>query len=122
MDPVGLNRMSNLTDVKEITDTSFKYKEIYWFNQPFGAKHPIAIDPPLQNDRMFAQQAAFTIHGTVPDPLEVHCANVIRKVILPRTALTGAAEFLTHANMNAYTIYPDIVNMARHIRRKVFHI
>jgi hypothetical protein len=38
---------------------------------------------------------------------------------LPSAAKQEAREFLKWANLDEYTIYPDIVGMARHIKRKI---
>lgn len=120
LDPLALNEMSGIDGIKEITDAAYLYKQIYWEHKPFLPTNPIALDPPLQTDRMFAQQATFTVHGGDPKSLGDQCPDVIRKVDLPRGALPGAREFLEYANLNAYSIYPDIVGMARHIRNKIF--
>jgi hypothetical protein len=69
---------------------------------------------------MFAQKGTFTIHGTDARPLEDQCPSVIRKVSLPTAAEEGAREFLEHSDFNIYTIYPDLVGMARYIRRRAF--
>lgn len=120
MDPLALNKMSGLDGIKEITDPAYLYKEIYWHHRPFVPTNPIALDPPLQTDRMFAQQATFTVHGRDPRSIGDQGPEVIRKVDLPKEALSGARQFLEYSNLNAYSIYPDIVGMARHIRKRVF--
>jgi hypothetical protein len=118
LDPAALNRASGLDGIKRIPRTGFEYKAVYWHNQPFAAHYPIAIAPTFKNERMIAQRGAFTVHGQDSSPVEELCPSAIRKVPLPGSALAGAREFLEYADFTSYTIYPDIVGMARHIRKK----
>jgi FRG domain len=120
LDPEALNKKSGMLGVQELPSEGFPYRTIYWEKKPFAPKHPIAVDPPLQNERMFAQKATFTVHGDDPRGLEQQCPEVLRKVILPIEALDAAREFLDYADLTQYSIYPDIVGMARYIARKAF--
>ena len=122
LDPVALNKQSGLDGIKEIPSAAFEYKAVYWHNQPFAAQNPIAIAPVLQSDRMFAQRGTFTVHGKDGRGLEELSSNTIIRVTLSISALEGAREFLDYANLNSYTIYPDILGMAKHIRRKVLGV
>ncbi len=119
LDPLKLNSKSGPKEVRRPTnDKDFNYKSIYWHSRPFNAVYPIAIDGPLQNDRMVAQQGAFTLHGSQFDFFETDGQDCLRKIVMKPGAKTGAREFLEYSNLNAYSIYPDIVGMARHIVRK----
>ncbi len=119
LDPLKLNSMSGAADIRRpANDIDFNYKYIYWQNRPFKANYPIAIDGPLQNSRMIAQKGAFTVHGSKTDFFDDGGEECVRKIIITPGAKSGAREFLEHSNLNAYTIYPDIVGMARHIVRK----
>ncbi len=121
LDPHGLNLTSGLSDpTRVLSDDSFTYKSVYWENRPFAAIHPIAISPPFLCDRMYAQRGTFTVQGSDPRPLEEQCPEAVRKVTLPVTAGAGAREFMEHANLNKLTMFPDIVGIAGHIRRKAF--
>lgn len=119
LDPAGLNRKSGLVGVKTVPSDAFDYKAVYWKNVPFAANFPIAIDSSsLPNDRMSVQKGTFTVHGIDGRAIEEVCPDVIVKIELPQSALDGAREFLDYAAINSFAIYPDIVGMARHIRRK----
>lgn len=122
LDPTALNKASGITGIREIPSDAFEYKKVYWDHVPFAATYPIAIDPTFQNNRMIAQRGTFTVHGTVASGLETQCPNVVRKVVLPAATRGEAAGFLEDANLNAYSIYPDIVGMARHLRKKCFDL
>ena len=119
LDPLALNDLSGLREIQRPANAAdFGYKAIYWEGRPFSPTFPIAIDGTLHNPRLRAQNGAFTIHGRVGMPLEAQAPAVVRKLILPAQVKPEAREFLDHANLNSFSIYPDIVGMARYIRRK----
>jgi len=119
LDPVALNSLSGLREVKRApNDADFKYKSIYWHGQPFMPVLPIAIDCMFQNDRIAAQSGTFTVHGTDAAPIDEQASKAIRKIVLAPSAKPEAREFLEYANLNAFSIYPDVIGMARHIVRK----
>lgn len=121
LDPMALNRLSGIEEIKRLPeDAAFEYKSIYWQHKPFAIQHPVAVYPPFRSERLFAQRGTFTIHGTKPEALEAQCPQVVRKVILSQQARKGARTFLEYANLDEYSIYPDIVGMAQYIKRKVF--
>lgn len=121
LDPIGLNEYSGQEEIKNLpADVDFDYKKIYWNRKPFAANHPIAVYPPMQSQRLFAQRGTFTIHGEEAVGLELQCADIVRKVILPQVAMEAAAEFLGHASLDEYAVYPDIVGMAKYLRRLIF--
>ena len=121
LDPLKLNQKSGIQSIKNLpADKEFEYKEIYWNKKPFSPQYPIAVYPPLQSQRLYAQSGTFTIHGDIADPVDQLCPEAVKKIILPHNAKEGAWEFIKIANLNEYTIYPDILGMARHLRRKIF--
>lgn len=120
LDPVALNRLSGRDDVISVPeDKSFDYKTIYWERRPVQIERPLAIRPPQVSDRLRAQKGTFTVYGTAAAAFEIAATTCVRKVILPASAKSEAREFLKWANLDEYTIYPDIVGMARHIKRKI---
>lgn len=118
LDPMRLNKYSGLKVIKEVPGNAFEYRDVYWDSVPFAAHYPIAINSLYHNERMFAQRGTFTVHGKDRGALDKICPKAIVKVPLPEPALNGAREFLEFADINPFRIYPDIVGMARHIRRK----
>lgn len=120
LDPVALNRLSGRDDVIAVPeDKSFDYKTIYWERRPVQIERPLAVRPAQISERLRAQKGTFTVYGTVAAPFEVAATACFRKVTLPASAKAEAREFLKWANLDEYTIYPDIVGMARHIKRKI---
>src|SRR5262245_14710383 len=87
LDPIELNRLATGTpQVKHADDPGFSYRSVYWKKEPFAPRLPIAIEPPFQNGRLFAQRGMFTIHGDDERGLEQQCPSCVRKVLLPRAA------------------------------------
>lgn len=119
LDPIALNRLSGRDVIAVPEDKSFDYKTIYWEKRPVQIERPLAIRPSQISDRLRAQKGTFTVFGTAGASFETAAANCFRKVILPSAAKQEAREFLKWANLDEYTIYPDIVGMARHIKRKI---
>lgn len=122
LDPLALNRISGKEEIVNLPENKvFVYDDIYWHNLPFRIEKPIAIKPPLQSDRIRAQKGVFTVHGNSDNHSQFEsCANeCFRKIILPALAKEEARNFLRWANLDEFTIYPDIVGMAQHIKRKI---
>lgn len=120
LDPIALNRLSGKTDVINLPDDKdFEYRKIYWEKRPVQIERPLAIRPNYNNNRLQAQKGTFTIFGTTSSSFENSASSCFRKIILPATAKKEAREFLKWANLDEYTIYPDIVGMSRHIKQKI---
>ena len=101
------------------TVMGFDYKSIYWEHSPVKIEKPIAVRPHQQSARLLAQKGVFTVHGNLNDSFENNATNCYRKIILPNEAKDEARTFLKWANLDEYTIYPDIVGMSQHIKRKI---
>jgi hypothetical protein len=119
LDPLKLNEKSGLNDIKRASfESNFDYKSVYWQGQPFYPNFPIAIDGRLHNDRLRAQSGSFTVHGRDNRPLDEQAPEAAQKIVLRSSAKPEAREFLEHANLTPFRIYPDLVGMAQHIIRK----
>jgi FRG domain len=121
LDPLKLNtRSGRVNIVRPTNEQDFPYKSIYWESKPFKPIYPIAIDGPLQTTRLVAQSGAFTVHGALEDFFASDARDCLRAISLEPAAKPEAREFLEYANLNPFSLYPDIVGMARHISRKFF--
>ncbi|KHK63402.1 FRG domain-containing protein [Pseudomonas frederiksbergensis] len=120
LDPIALNRLSRRENVISVPEEKeFEYKKLYWENRPVQIEKPLAIRPTQISERLRAQNGTFTIFGTQDATFEAAATSCFRKIILPKEAKAEAREFLKWSNLNEYTIYPDIVGMARHIKHKI---
>jgi hypothetical protein len=120
LDPISLNRTSGRNEIINVPeDKGFEYKTIYWEHRPVQIEKPLAIRPGQQSDRIIAQKGVFTVHGTLDSGFENDASDCFKKIILPDSAKEEALDFLKWANLDEYTIYPDIVGMAHHIKRKI---
>lgn len=120
LDPIGLNRLSGREEIINVPeDKGFEYQKIYWDHQPVRIEKPLAIRPGITSERIMAQKGVFTVHGTPETGFNEEACAFVKKVVLPADAKDEAKDFLKWANLDEYTIYPDIVGMARHIKRKI---
>jgi len=118
LDPNQLNKISG-RNVINVPEDKFEYRSLYWENDPIRIEKPLAIRPPQQSERLRAQKGVFTVHGTLDSGFESSAITAYKKIILPSSAKAEARDFLKWANLDEYTIYPDIVGMANHIQRKI---
>lgn len=122
LDPIALNRLSGRDEIIQLPDDkTFEYKKIYWEKRPFKIEKPLAIRPTQISDRLRAQNGTFTVFGSQDSSFENAATECFRKIILRKEAKQEAREFLKWANLNEYTLYPDILGMAHHIKRKVLY-
>jgi hypothetical protein len=114
LNPLKLNDISGIKKIYRIPDEEkeFSYTDIYWENKPFAPSSPIAIEPIFINERMLAQRGVFTVYGNSIEPIEKAHPDVVKKVRLPKAAVPAALDFLQLANINAYTVYPDLSGIA----------
>jgi hypothetical protein len=119
LDPIELNNYSRKRGVPIIPDEpmGLEYVKNYLEKDPFQPQFPIAIRPNFSNYRMLAQRGLFTIHGDDLTPIENLCPKAVTKVLLSRDTIDEANEFLEFANINEYTVFPDMNGVADYIRR-----
>lgn len=114
LNPIGLNKESGINKIYRLPhdEGKFSYSQIYWEKSPMQANSPIAIEPLLRNDRILAQRRMFTVHHDKINPIEDEFPNYIKKVILPGDAIPSAEEFLKIANIDEFSVYPDLAGIA----------
>ena len=117
MNPLRINEISGKTNILKIPreESEFSYSGIYWNHKPFKASAPIAIEPIFKNDRIMAQRGTFTVHHNDIKPIEDLFPDSIKKIILPNDAIPAAIEFLDLANLNEYTVFPDLAGIALYL-------
>jgi hypothetical protein len=119
LDPLGLNRYSQKDAIPIIPDEpmGLDYVTQYLKKNPYPPQFPMAIRPNFSNDRMVAQRGLFTIHGDELTPIEQLCPRAITKVTVSKDVIDEANDFLEIANINEYTVFPDINGVSDYIRR-----
>jgi hypothetical protein len=117
MDPLKLNDISGIKSILKIPreEHEFPYSGIYWNNKPFKASAPIAIEPIFKNDRIMAQRGTFTVHHHDINPIENIFPNAIKKITLKNDAISAAIEFLDLANLNEYSVFPDLAGISQYL-------
>jgi hypothetical protein len=115
LNPLKLNQVSRISKIYTIPreEGEYSYSNIYWNKTPFAPSAPIAIEPIFINSRMSAQRGVFTVHDDSIDPIEYKYPEAIRKVILPKELIHAALEFLDLANLNEFSVYPDLGGISR---------
>jgi hypothetical protein len=118
LDPIALNGYSRIGRVPLIPDDKdLNYRDIYWAKKPFAPNFPIACEPVFLNDRILAQKGKFTIHGDDTTAVEVLCDKAVKRIVLTGKSIPEALEFLEIANINEYTVFPDMSGIADYVRR-----
>jgi hypothetical protein len=78
----------------------------------------LAILPSRATDRVLAQRGVFTIHKHRHEDLNIVCKRALRKLILPKSALLDARNFLKLAGTNEFTLFPGLDGLARWLRQE----
>lgn len=118
LNPCSLNKKSRgKNEIVNVPHSELSYKKIFWEKEPFEPKLPIAIEPIYKNSRINAQRGKFTIFGNSDNGLEDDVPESIVKVIFDNECIEDAKEFLDHANINEYSIFPDIYGATSFIKR-----
>jgi hypothetical protein len=90
----------------------------------FPWDEPIALYPVRKADRLSTQNGYFTIHGNDSRPIDTIVGkrkHILKKVILPKEAIPGAIEFLEHAGINQFSLFPDLDGLSRYLNHKYFN-
>ena len=118
LNPIILNAYSGIKRLPFIPDDrDTDYKSIYWEKKPFAPVYPIAIEPIFANERMLAQRGVFTVHGDSTTPIQELCPKAVKRIVLTGNAIPELLEFLEIANINEFTVYPDLSGIADYVRR-----
>ncbi|MGA2919230.1 FRG domain-containing protein [Methanoregula sp.] len=119
LNPYVLNKKSiNKEIILDVSD-SFDYVDTYLAKKRKKQyNNPIAIFPIRRNNRVFSQKGVFTIHGFDIDPIEKICPDCVRKFEIPKDAVLGAKKFLEYANVNDFSLFPDLDGLCRYMKKK----
>jgi len=73
------------------------------------------MEPDFRDKRLRAQRGMFTVHGQDLKSIDEQYPSSVRRVELPRKAILPAREFLDHADINAFSVFPDIEGLSKFI-------
>jgi len=78
---------------------------------------PVAAIASRSFDRIIAQVGTFTVsHRSHQDLADVHDGVCVIKTRIPASAKPRILAALNDINVNASTVYPDLGNLANHLR------
>lgn len=95
-----------------------QYADILSEREEWPFEKPVAIYPRQVSPRQHAQSGWFTIHGTDTKPLDEMASDAITMLPINPDAVAGGREFLRHAGLNQYSLFPDLDGLARSLHEK----
>lgn len=119
LNPSKLNAKGGRAEIYSSENDYFSYKSIYWEHKPFVPTHPIALETPFVNDRIYAQRGLFTVHNN-ETPLDEQSGHALCKIVLSPSCTPAAREFLEHSNINEVTVFPDVQGLVAYVRSQMF--
>lgn len=119
LNPARLNAKGGRAEIYSSENDFFSYKLIYWEHKPFVPTHPIALETPFVNERIYAQRGLFTVHSDEM-PLDESSTSALCKIVLSPLCTRAAREFLDHANINEVTVFPDVQGLVAYVRSQMF--
>jgi len=118
MNPFLLNEKSiKRNKIASVVDNpAFDYKNQFLRETgkiPFD--NPVAIYPLKSHARLLAQDGFFTVHGMNIKPIDEIYPDLIKRFDIPKSIIEDAMRFLHVANINEFTLYPDIDGLCRQL-------
>jgi len=116
LNPFKLNeQVAGLNLINPISDLDYDYFLAYITQRDIPPNGPLAMIPPKQNKRQFAQKGVFTLHGRISDPLEKQFPDCVRMLYIPKPLIPRIKKFLKFSGVNEYSMFPDFDGLGRHI-------
>lgn len=81
----------------------------------------MAVNPIRSALRQSAQRSVFTLHNEISKPLEEHAPEYLVRIDIPENCFAEAADFLSLAGINEYTLFPDFDGLARQLLHEHGH-
>lgn len=118
LNPIELNLYSKKVGITIVPDENMglSYIQNYVQKTPFPPTYPIAIKSNFINERITAQRGMFTVHGDDLTGLENLCPKAVRKFTISNEAIPEIKEFLEIANINEFTVFPDLYGLSNYIK------
>ena len=119
LNPIMLNKKSEgKARIISIEDGQvLDYKKMFITREYRTFKNPIAILPVKSHPRITAQNSFFTVHGSNLNPLDtIYSTDVIKQIEVPKDVIPDAKKFLKMANVNEFSLFPDLDGLGRRIK------
>jgi len=122
LNPIELNKYSSKIGIPIVPGEcmGLSYIDNYIKKIPFPPTYPIAIKSNFINERIMAQRGMFTVHGDDLTDLEKLCPKAVKKFVIANKAVPEIKEFLEIANINEFTVFPDLHGLSDYINKKYF--
>lgn len=122
LEPIELNKYSSKMGIPIVPEEcmGLSYIENYIKKIPFPPTYPIAVKANFINERIMAQRGMFTVHGDNLTDLEKLCPKAVKKFVIANEAVHEIKEFLEIANINEFTVFPDLQGLSNYINKKYF--
>jgi hypothetical protein len=120
LDPKWLNRQTIDLDSVVLSVWGHAEKHLYPpYEKPVKETLPIAIDPPHVARRVAVQHSRFTIHGTIPNGLEVVAKRAKKarlvKFLIRKSAIEWIRADLATCGFVETTVFPDLEGLCREL-------
>jgi FRG domain len=120
LDPYALNQAAVGDEAIWMPQHDFPHSYFDYFVAEKRHKFPapvLAIYPPKNTTRMFAQRGVFTIHADLTRPLEEIYPKCLKKIEIEPALLPEATRFLQLAGVNEFALFPDLDGLARWLKQ-----
>ena len=100
---------------EKLNDPAIDYEDTLLAQGGFARKIPVALYVRRTISRLHAQRGTFTLHGDSVAAIESHPARAtfVIPVILPHVAIPAAKQFLHHAGIDHFSLFPDLQNLSQ---------
>lgn len=118
LNPFELNAatMKYETVLNPDTDLDSSYWDYFISDEKKFPGDVIALSPVQVSRRQAVQRSVFTFHSHIFDPLEVSHSNLIKKFVLPASAIPEGFAFLELAGIHEYSLFPDLDGLSRYLK------
>jgi hypothetical protein len=121
LDPYALNKAAVGDEAIWMPQFDFPHTYFDYFLADKRKKFPapvLAIYPPKNTTRLFAQRGVFTIHGDLDRPLEAIYPQSLKKIVIEPALQPEARRFLQLAGINEFALFPDLDGLARWLKHE----
>lgn len=115
-----VNRNDGLRLVEITTLGTLDYADSFLVKGKWWFRSPLPIASPWQNERIFAQQGFFTVHGLDLAPLnrQPKVSRYVKRVAIAAEVIPEFERMFRAMNLNHYTLFRDYESLSRQLKKK----